>query len=686
MTILFDSLKRNAATQPEGVALDDTAGHTVTWAQLLSSVERIAAQLRSDHDPQRPVALRLDHSPETVVLELALLEAGVPVLSLPSFFTEGQSDHALSVCGARAIFAVSPREKAQDCRTAPSPLPYGTARITFTSGSTGSPKGVCLSSGHMLTVAQAVVDALGNEHAGRHLALLPPGILLETVAGLFATLLAGGTYVCPPQAEAGLANPFRPDFGKMLWLVASQSITSLILVPEYLTGLVTAMEETGLRLPKLTLVAVGGAHTSPELIARARALGLPVRQGYGLTECASVVSLEQADSDLPGSVGKPLAHLNVRISDDGEVVIDGPTCLGTVGGEPHPGPLHTGDLGRIDEQGRLWISGRKSNLIVTSFGRNVSPEWVEAVLLQQPGIAQAMVFGDGGPAPQALLVPSHPRADLAAAVAAANASLPAYAQLSAWREVAPFTPMNGMLTGNGRLRRDAIASTWLADGQPDFFTELEAATLRQRMAFLSIPQVQAGLTGQIGLQTYRDYLAQAWHHVRHTVPLMQAARARLLHRPELVAALDDYIEEEDGHDEWILSDIAAAGGDAEAIRRSEPAHATRAMVQHAYECIGNGNPVSFFGMVYVLESVSVALAQRGASAVAERLGLPPKAFTYLTSHGALDQDHMRFFAELVNGLADPADRETIVTMARDMFALFGEVFASISLETLDVAA
>jgi pyrroloquinoline quinone (PQQ) biosynthesis protein C len=538
----------------------------------------------------------------------------------------------------------------------------------------------------MLTVAQAVVEGLGSEHAGRHLALLPSGILLETVAGLFATLLAGGTYICPSQAEAGLSDPFRPDFGKTLWLVASQDITSLILVPEYLAGLVAAMEETGLRLPKLTLVAVGGAHTSPNLIARARALGLPVRQGYGLTECASVVSLEDADSDVPGSVGKPLSHLDVRISDDGEVLIEGPTCLGTVGGEPHSGPLHTGDIGRIDEQGRLWISGRKSNLIVTSFGRNVSPEWVEAALVQQPDIAQAMVFGDGRPAPQALLVPAHPHADLAVAVAAANAALPAYAQVSAWREVAPFTPMNGLLTGNGRLRRDAIAAVWLTGAGPDFFTELEAETLRQRMAFLAIPQVQAGLSGMIGLQTYRDYLAQAWHHVRHTVPLMQAARARLAHRPELISALDDYIAEEDGHDEWILSDIAAAGGDAEAIRRSEPAHATRAMVQHAYDCIGNGNPVSFFGMVYVLESVSVALAQRGDSAVAVRLGLPPQAFTYLTSHGALDQDHMRFFAELVNNLADPADREAIVTMARDMFALFGEVFASISLEALDVAA
>ncbi|HRE36118.1 MAG TPA: iron-containing redox enzyme family protein, partial [Sphingopyxis terrae] len=120
---------------------------------------------------------------------------------------------------------------------------------------------------------------------------------------------------------------------------------------------------------------------------------------------------------------------------------------------------------------------------------------------------------------------------------------------------------------------------------------------------------------------------------------MKAARARLGGRPAIVAALDDYIADETGHEEWILSDIAVAGGDAAAVRASAPAPATAAMVDHAYRRIATGNAMAFFGMVYVLESVSVALATRGASAVAKNLGLPPQAFTYLTSHGALDQDH-----------------------------------------------
>ena len=686
MTGVLAAIRSHAATRPHDMALDPCAASPVRWSEFAVLVEQRATRFAIEFDPMRPVAVLCDHSPDAAVLELALLDAAIPVLSLPAFFTDDQRTHALSTCGAQAIFASSPLEDAEMCRTAPVPLPSATARISFTSGSTGTPKGICLSVEHMQTVARSVISAVGAQHAGRHLALLPPGILLETVAGFFATLIAGGTYVCPSQADAGLANPFRPDFRQMLDLIATQRITSLILVPEYLAGLVAAMDTSGTRLPDLTLLAVGGARTPSELIAHARRLGLPLRQGYGMTECASVVSLEESPDNMPGSVGKPLAHLNVSVATDGEIMLDDPPFLGFIGGARAHGPLATGDVGRIDELGRLWIEGRKSNLIVSSYGRNISPEWVEAALIAQPDIAQVMVHGDGKPAVEALLVPAHPEADLARAVATANASLPEYARIAEWREVAHFTPANGMLTGNGRLRRDVIAAAWLAEGTPEFFTQLEAITTRQRLRFLSIPQVQAGLAGTISLATYRDYLAQAWHHVRHTVPLLRAARAKLGQRSALAAALDEYIEEEEGHEEWILNDIRAAGGNAEAVRASLPAPATAAMIRHAYDRIAHGNPVSFFGMVYVLESVSVALASRGASAVAERLGLPPEAFTYLTSHGALDQEHMRFFARLVNGLDDAADRTAIATMAQEMFGLFGALFASIELEALNVAA
>jgi acyl-CoA synthetase (AMP-forming)/AMP-acid ligase II/pyrroloquinoline quinone (PQQ) biosynthesis protein C len=674
------------AHRPNRIAIDGITEAALDYAQLASRVRQMASDLAHLHSPVQPVAVRLDHGSALALLDLGLMVAGIPQLSLPAFFTDDQTLTAITSSGAQALYDGSQLMTVTTRPSTPADrLPCATARITFTSGSTDRPKGICLSAEHMMTVARSVVEKVGANHAGRHLALLPPGILLETIAGFYATMLAGGTYVCPPQALTGLANPFRPDFALMARKISEWRITSLILVPEYLAGLVGALEASGRRLPELTLVAVGGARTPPALIERASALGLPVRQGYGLTECGSVVSLADANDSEPGSVGTVLPHMRPEIAADGEILLHGPICLG-VPGSPRPSvPLGTGDLGRLDSEGRLFIEGRKSSLIISSFARNISPEWLEETLLAQGGLVQAMVYGDGLAAPEALLVPAHPGADLAAVVAAANVVLPEYARIARWRPAAPFTPMNGHLTGNGRLRREKIMATY-GTGTTPFFTVIEQRTAFALRAFLSVPQVQAGLMGEISLAAYLAYLTQAYHHVRHTVPLMQEARARMMHRSAMVAALDEYVDEETGHEEWILNDIAAAGGDAMAARNSQPAPATRAMVDHAYDRIRNGNPVGFFGMVFVLESISVAMASRGASSIAVRLGLPPEAFTYLTSHGALDQEHMRFFADMVNAIDDPEDQEAIAMMAEEIFPLFGGIFATISLELDDVAA
>lgn len=697
MTALLDAVRRHAALRPDAVAIDGAG--PVTWATLARVLPVMAADLAERFAGGRPVATRIDHGVDECLLDLALFEAGVPTIPLPPFFTAAQTAHALDAAGAEGLltgpvaarFGPQPHLVASETRAVRDAraLPHGTARITFTSGSTGAPKGICLSRDHIEQVAGAVVATLGVHHAGRHLPLLPPGILLENVAGLHATMLAGGTYVALPQAEVGMADGFRPDLAAMLGTIASQRITSLILVPEYLAGLVAAMTATGTRLPDLTLVAVGGARIDAALLDAAAAVGLPVRQGYGLTECASVVALDDGSPAWRGSVGRSLGANRIRLADDGEIVIDGPLCLGTVGAPRPPGPLATGDLGRIDADGRLWIEGRKSALIVTSHGRNVAPEWVEGILTREPAIRQALVRGDGRPVLDALLVPASPDADLAGAVAAANRQLPPYARIGRWRAVAPFSPMNGQLTGNGRLRRAAIdAAHPFQETQVDqpFFDRLVAETRAAQARFATTPQLVAGLTGRIGRADYIAYLAQAYHHVRHTVPLMQEARARLAHRPVLVAALDEYIVEEHGHENWILEDIDAAGGDSAAVRANGPAPATLAMVEHAYRTIREGNPAAFFGMVYVLEGTSIAMASHGAGAVQAALGLPDTAFHYLTSHGALDQEHMKFFERLMNRIDDPGDQQAIIDMAGQMFGLFGAVFAGVELEAMDVAA
>lgn len=674
MSALLHAIIAAANGRGRKVALSDGTNH-IRYEELRPAIDAMAEMIDAEAGPAGPVAIELGNGIDWVVADLALLSLGRACVPVPPFFTPAQRQDALRDAGV--VASVTPEGIVQFDHQ-PALLPEGTAKISYTSGSTGTPKGICLSANGMLATALSVIDRVGSDKAGLHLPMLPLAVLLENVAGLYATLIAGGTYMVQPLADIGFARMFDPDAAAMLAAIERTGATSLILVPELLGRLLAACEKAG-RVPStLQLVAVGGAHISPDLLARADRIVLPLVQGYGLTECGSVVAIE-APGDLVGrgSVGRPLSHVQVTIEDNGEIIIDGNGHLGLVGQPRQRAPIRTGDIGCWDMQGRLVIEGRKSNLIVTGFGRNVSPEWIETLLKERSEIAQAMVYGDGEAALSALIVPSSLMADVAPAIAAVNAALPDYARLSEWRCTKPFLPVDGTLTANGRMRRCEILAREEAFR---LFDRLVLRTLPARARLLRVPQIRAGLAGNISRATYSAYLAQAYHHVRHTVPLMQEARARLGHRPALVAALDEYIEEETGHEHWILNDIAALGDDPQRAIALGPSPATKAMVDHAYKTIREGNPASFFGMVYVLESTSIALASQGADALRTSLNLPSTAFSYLQSHGALDQDHMRFFQSLMDSIDDPDDAAAIIAMADRIFDLFGALFATIPME------
>ena len=213
-----------------------------------------------------------------------------------------------------------------------------------------------------------------------------------------------------------------------------------------------------------------------------------------------------------------------------------------------------------------------------------------------------------------------------------------------------------------------------------FYDTLVDATGAARTEFLSIPTVARGLRGDIPLSAYVAFLGEAYHHVKHTVPLLMSCGAALSERHEwLREAMGHYIEEEMGHQEWILNDIIACGADAEAVRRGRPGPAAELMVAYAYDTIHRGNPAGFLGMVFVLEGTSIRLAQQAARAIQTSLGLPDRAFSYLTSHGALDQQHMEFFRALVNRLDDEADRQAVRHGAVMFYRLYGEIFRGLPL-------
>jgi acyl-CoA synthetase (AMP-forming)/AMP-acid ligase II len=314
-------------------------------------------------------------------------------------------------------------------------------------------------------VAGGVAEALAPLAIGRHLSALPLAVLLENVAGTLAALSQGATCLVPPLRQVGLQGSSNFDPAALDTAVRGAQAHSVILLPQMLRAWTGFLQASGRRAPaSLQLVAVGGAAVGAPLIAAAQALGLPACEGYGLSEGGSVQTLNLPGAQRPGSAGRVLPHARVRIADDGEIEIAGSLFLGYLGQEDdHAAPpawWRSGDLGEIDADGFVHVRGRRKQVLITAFGRNVSPEWVETALRGEPAIAQAVVFGEAQPALSAVVWPMRPDIDdtaLDAAVRSANATLPDYARIGRWcRATAAFSAETGLATANGRPLRAAI--------------------------------------------------------------------------------------------------------------------------------------------------------------------------------------------------------------------------------------
>lgn len=682
------------------------SGSERDWSvtEVLAELSIVSASLASS----RVVAVLADNGPAWIIADLACQDAGLVHLPLPGFFHPEQLGHALEQSGADTVLTDQPeRVGALDLGFSitgrwqgltwmrrvvePVVLPAGTAKISFTSGSTGTPKGVCLSTAGLLDTARAVQERLADLPLSRHLAVLPLALLLENVAGVYAPLLRGMSVHLPKLAELGWAGMQGFDPVALDRKIHETAAGSVILVPELLKAWTTFLTLSG-HSPSGTLgfVAVGGALVAPGLLDAARRMGIPAYQGYGLTEGGSVLAINRPGDDGDG-VGRPLAHAHFSI-DNGELTVSTRAFLGYVG-QPVPADaaFATGDLGSFDDRGHLHLEGRRKNLLITSFGRNISPEWVEAALLAQPEILQGIVMGDGQPALTAIVVPLPGTSEMAIgeAIARTNAGLPDYARIAHFRISSPFTPINGLATGNGRPRRSAIinqhgaalaALDFSEETGMSFYEQLKTETTEARHYLLSAPIIKECLQGRASLESYVAFLSQAYHHVRHTTPLLMTLGGRL---PDRLAwmrpAVAEYIEEEIGHEEWILNDIDAAAGDAEAVRNSRPGLPAELMVAYAYDLICRGNPAGFFGMVFVLEGTSVDLALTAADRIQAALGLPDHAFSYLRSHGTLDQEHTQHLAGILDQMT-PEDQADVLHAAKVFFKLYGDIFHSLPVE------
>lgn len=481
MSLVLSAISGYAASRPDTIALSD-GEYGMAYSELEKLVSKTAGELKATG--ARTLGLALDNSPLWAVLDLASISSGQKLVPLPGFFSPSQLVHAISDSGIDLILTdrqeylgllesaklkVVRVDEHELCwkkyfeiyieNQARSLIHSGTSKITYTSGTTGQPKGVCLGLDAIENVAVALSRAVQATSEDRYLSVLPLSTLLENIAGLYIPLLAGATCLLLPLEKVGLYGAAKLDVVKMAGALSEHRATGTNLTPQLLQSLLMLLEaRSSLNLDSLRFVAVGGAPVSGRLLRRAQTLKLPVYKGYGLSECASVVSLNTPQSHRMGSVGKPLPHVQLKFGEDGEVLANGAVMLGYSGMEAvAPGEYWpTGDTGFLDEEGFLYLTGRKKNIFITSFGRNVAPEWVESELTHHPAIAQAAVFGEGRPWPVAVVVPRNPEF-VEDAIKQANGELPDYAQVAAWVVAdAPFTPENGQLTSNGKLKRDSI--------------------------------------------------------------------------------------------------------------------------------------------------------------------------------------------------------------------------------------
>ncbi len=430
----------------------------------------------------RVLATLLDNGPAFVALDEAALAAPVVHVPLPPFFTTEQLAHALDAAGVDTLVA-NPllAERWPQWRWTPQPLagetvclarrpgaprelPVGTVKITFTSGTTGRPRGVCLGAPALQAITAGLVQALGPLGITRHLSVLPYSVLLENVAGAMAARRQGATLLSLPTRRLGLTGSSQFDPAPFDRALREHGAHSVILLPQMLRAWCAWLARSGQRADAgLRFVAVGGAAVGAPLLAQAHALGIPAYEGYGLSEACSVQTLNLPGANRPGSAGRVLPHAQVRIAPDGDIQLRGSLHLGYLGDSTTvPDWWPSGDIGRLDADGFLHIEGRRKNVLITAFGRNVSPEWVETALTAQPAVAQAVVLGDGQAQLDAVIwpVPGAPvPADdaIARAVDRANATLPDYARIGRWvlgdaaRDLA-----DGLFTPNGRPVRDRV--------------------------------------------------------------------------------------------------------------------------------------------------------------------------------------------------------------------------------------
>lgn len=468
MNRILEAIYRHAQQTPEHVALRGFNSHqtivALSYVELVERIERIAAQLQQFGG--QCIALRSENCVDWALVDLAAMRAEIPIVPIPTFFSNQQVEHILTEAGADVLIGdwsdmfefddhISLVETLPVYRLYPTEsvarLP-GTIKITFTSGSTGNPKGVCLSEDNLFGVTHSLASAL-NVDVSRHLVLLPLSTLLENITGIYVPLMLGVTSFIFQGEHVGLTGSSQFNAQTFASALATYQPNSLVLTPALLLALIQVVKASPSFAKPLKFVAVGGARVAPEIMQAAHALGIPAYEGYGLSECASVVALNTPNKVKHGSCGAPLDHIEIKVADDGELLVKGNQALGYLGQPFDQEWLETGDLVHVDENGFVHILGRKKNQIITNFGRNISPEWIESqAQVFAPGV-RFLIVGEAQAFLSAIVEPSE---HIVEKIQQLNATLPDYACIKRLIVTTNLDTHAHWYTENGRPKRDVI--------------------------------------------------------------------------------------------------------------------------------------------------------------------------------------------------------------------------------------
>lgn len=463
------------------------------------------------------VGLMISNRPLWAIYDIALTLKGATVVPIPHFFSKAQASHIISNAALELIVsedlapeAATEAPHRDDARlnvikadtsleklsenTDQSPVntitpednPAGIAKIIYTSGTTGTPKGVMISQAAIDIVIESLAERSEACASDRHLSLLPLATLIEAIGGLYVPLHAGATILYPESCnEKHATAPLVRSSLEYAKLIKDTRATTLNLVPAMLEGLILLAEEEKMPVPKaLRFIACGGARLPSSLIEKAKTMEIPLHQGFGLSECTTVVALNSAANNRLGSVGIPLPHVSIDIARDGEIIVRSNALMkGYLGSNAdNTTTWATGDLGYIDIDGYLYVTGRKDSAFATSAGRSISPEWIEGELLSSRAVSQAIVYGAGQQHPSALIMPElkwlektttgiipgdkkiaellkEPivRETLTEELNLAMSSLPEYATVKEFIFMeSPFTKEAGELSPAGALKRKVI--------------------------------------------------------------------------------------------------------------------------------------------------------------------------------------------------------------------------------------